>query len=188
MDAGKLSNWLQVGGNLGIIAGLVLVAYQITQTADITRDRIYFERWSAWMDTSNVLLGESPADILAKADTDPEQLTPGEIVVLQTYIGNRLDYWRRVKALGERGIIGGSDWHAAIDRTHPEFSSGLINQLSTPVGRAFWDHRRIFIGDKELVVAIDRALSEAPILDYHRFEEFRMAIQEYRETAQESRL
>ena len=183
MFSDRLGGWLQVGANLGIIAGLILVAYQINQTADITSDRIYFDRWSAWMDTSNVLLGESPAEILAKADTHPEDLTPGEIVALQTYFGVRLDYWRRIKALGERGIIEKDDWRAAIDRAHPEFSSGLLGQLSTPAGRAYWDYRRRVMRDDELVEAIDTALADEPILDYRRFEDFRVAIQTYKQSA-----
>ena len=34
MDSNKLSNWLQVAGNFGLLAGLVLVAVQINQNSE----------------------------------------------------------------------------------------------------------------------------------------------------------
>ena len=183
MQTERIGNWLQIAGNLGLIAGLILVAYQINQTADITKDRVYFDRWTAWMDTSNALLGEQPADVLGKAHTNPEQLTPGEIVSLQTYLSLRLDYWRRIKSLGQRGIIDESDWRAGIDRNHPEFSAGMLGQFSTPAGRAYWDIRRKEMRDQEMVEAIDLALAEEPIRDHWQYEEYRRAIQRYQELA-----
>ncbi len=33
MDSNKLANWLQVGANIGIVGGLVLVALQLEQNS-----------------------------------------------------------------------------------------------------------------------------------------------------------
>jgi hypothetical protein len=43
MRSDKLVNWLQVLGNFGLIAGLVLVAIQIQQNTDITRAQMISE-------------------------------------------------------------------------------------------------------------------------------------------------
>ncbi len=37
MDSNKLANWLQVGANIGIVGGLVLVALQLEQNSDLAR-------------------------------------------------------------------------------------------------------------------------------------------------------
>ena len=37
MDSNKISNWLQVAGNFGLLAGLALVVVQINQKTEISR-------------------------------------------------------------------------------------------------------------------------------------------------------
>ena len=42
MDSNKIANWLQVAGNLGLLAGLVLVGFQISEKHKAGQSRSAF--------------------------------------------------------------------------------------------------------------------------------------------------
>ncbi len=174
-----VTGWLQIAANIGLIAGLILVAWQINQTSDLAKDRLYHDRFDAWFDMQIATFGENPSDVVAKADFSPSELNPTELNVLSSFFGTRLDYWRRIKKLGERGIIDKDDWKAAYDRTHPEFGAALLSDLSTPAGRAFWDTTYSKVADPEFVESIGKVLLTIPVDAKTRYTDYHSKILEY---------
>ena len=70
----KTDRWnarLQVAANLGLIAGLLLVAVQIQQTRDLTRLQLHLEGTLAFQQVEIAMMGESPAEAWAKSIQDP---------------------------------------------------------------------------------------------------------------------
>ena len=43
MDTNKMVSWLQVGANLGIILGLVLVGLQLKQNSDLLKIQLLYQ-------------------------------------------------------------------------------------------------------------------------------------------------
>ena len=43
MESSKLGYWLQVGANIGLLAGLILVGFQIQQNSQILRTQVITE-------------------------------------------------------------------------------------------------------------------------------------------------
>ena len=82
MDSNKLSNWLQVAGNFGLLAGLVLVGFQINQNTEIARTDLTARGHELAMEMNLALMGENPTVALTKAATDPESLTDEELVIV----------------------------------------------------------------------------------------------------------
>ena len=179
MEKTGATSWLQIAANIGLIAGLALVAWQINQTSDLARDRLYHDRFDVWFAMQIATFGENASEVVARADYSPNDLTPADLNILSAFYGARLDYWRRIKKLGERGIIAEDDWKAAYDRTHPEFGASLLSDLSTPAGRAFWDTSYSKVADEEFVESIGNALLEVPVDPTVRYKNYHSKILEY---------
>ncbi len=161
MDTNKLSNWLQVAANLGLMAGIVMVAFQINQTSELTKDRLYFDRWAEHFNLGYATLGENPQEAIAKAKTTPEELTHTELEVISNYLNSQLNYWHRIKRTGARGIIDSTDWRAMFDRKHPEYT-GLNAIFRYPVAKAFWDTYGVIWSevDPEFASGVTQAIEE----------------------------
>lgn len=93
MEFSKVGYWLQVGANIGILVGLILVGLQIKQNTDITRAEFTNQLWGSANQMALSLLGENPASTIAKAQKNPSSLTDEEIlIVLQwTWYWHELD-------------------------------------------------------------------------------------------------
>ena len=96
----------------------MLVAYQVNQTAVLTKDRLSFDRWSDEVSFRISLLGENPDEILAKAFTKPMELSPSDLFVVDTYYRYHLGRIVVTKRLGARGIISADEWREVFDEDH----------------------------------------------------------------------
>ena len=86
MESSKVGYWLQVGANIGILTGLIMVGLQINQASYLVRNQLVSDQTSDRMAAMASMLGESPAEVVAKAVTTPEQLTDAELVVMDSWI------------------------------------------------------------------------------------------------------
>jgi hypothetical protein len=96
MDSDKVNRWLTLGANLGVLAGIILILFELNQNADLMRSQIIQNRGEL-METGYRQVQHSdywPA-ILAKRDAAEsrskwvETLTPEEIVrVRLSLLGN----------------------------------------------------------------------------------------------------
>lgn len=83
MNTERVGNWIQILGNLGLIAGLVLVAVQIQQNTSATEAQMLSEAIAARNEFQMAIVGEDAAEALAKAVDDPTNLTTEELIVLK---------------------------------------------------------------------------------------------------------
>jgi hypothetical protein len=104
MESSKVGYWLQVGANIGILAGLVLVALQMEQNTEITRFQLAHD---AWLDSANQLnanMGEEPALVLAKIYQEETNLTPEELVAIDSYFASAQQHIYRIEYTNELGL------------------------------------------------------------------------------------
>ena len=85
MKLEKTAHWLTIIGNLGLLIGVVLVVVQINQNTELMRLQLSMERWGDDMDLQLVLMGENPAEAIAKAIEEPTQLSIEDAQVLEAY-------------------------------------------------------------------------------------------------------
>ena len=106
MESSKLLNWLQLGGIVGILIGLGLVGVQIQQETKLTRFQMENDwRVNSWQQKELTMMGESPAEIVAKASDQPGSLTTEELLILETYLNNYLEYWSTIKSFADQGFV-----------------------------------------------------------------------------------
>lgn len=114
MQVSKVGNWLQIIGNFGLIAGLVMVAVQIKQNTEIAQAQLISESYRTAMEVPLGLMGENPAKAWSKAIHTPEELTNEDLVVLDA---NLLKGWlelSRIEILVDSGYAGGVDAPAQL--------------------------------------------------------------------------
>jgi hypothetical protein len=133
VDSSKLGNWLQIGGNLGLIAGLVLVAVQINQNTEMTRAQMLSEGWINAASNYYARAGENPASAIARAHTDPDRLTHEDMIVLDAVITAEWMLANRVEVLSSMGYEV-----FPIEAMARVFVS---QQLGNPFGMAWWKSR-----------------------------------------------
>jgi len=105
MNADTLNKWLTLGANLGVLSGIILVAYEINQATVTTRAEMvsdYQDRWVA-MDLS--WQSQDLARAWAKAIENPDDLTVTEMVQLSGLLWSYLDHISTNRVLWELGVF-----------------------------------------------------------------------------------
>ena len=136
MRSDKLVNWLQVLGNFGLIAGLVLVAIQIQQNTDITRAQMISEDRDLAVALKLAQLGENPAKAVAKSIDSPDQLTTEDMLILSSLHLANYYHKSRNEMLHSMGF--GVETQQFASR-HNNAISTVNEYIGTPYGVALWE-------------------------------------------------
>lgn len=151
MDLGQLNSWLGIVANLGVVAGLVLVALQIRQNTLITKAQVANDWFLADMQLELAMMGENPAATWAKAVVAPDDLDDREAAVLDRYFNFGLVQIQRLQKMHELGVAD-AEWM--------ERASYLSWHLGNEVGRRWWSHFRGGFPD-DFAGMVDHILEEA---------------------------
>lgn len=109
MESNKIGYWLQVGANIGILAGLILVGFQINQNTKIAHADLTARSYELTMQLNRAMMGENPAAALAKAGTDPSSLTDEELIVINNFNWAWWNHNTRYELLNEQGLVEEAD-------------------------------------------------------------------------------
>jgi hypothetical protein len=143
-------------GVISVVAGLLLVAYQINQATRIASAQARAEFSAGWRSVDSTRQSDNFANVLAKSIYHPNELTPGEILELDAYYTGILDQIQSAKANWEAGVRS-SHWQATVDFLAPTYFG---NEFS----RSWW---RLSKGGyakgegAQFVATIDAALEAA---------------------------
>ena len=122
-----MRNWLEIGANIGIVIGLLLVAFQIAQQDEIATTDVTSDSFVAITDHYEQLAGEDPAASLARAMDDPTTLTTRDHVVLTNLYLAEFAKEMRMESL------------RAPDESVPISTlTRWLGLLSNPYGYAWW--------------------------------------------------
>lgn len=130
MNSEKINRWLTLAANVGVIAGLVLVAIQINQNTQITKAQIANDYFLADMALELAMMGENPAHSWNKAVYDPDSLTTEDAVVLDRYFNYGLVQIHRLEEMDKMGMAH-EGWEERVNY--------LRWHLGNEVGRRWWE-------------------------------------------------
>lgn len=143
-------------GVISVVAGLLLVAYQINQATRIASAQARAEFSAGWRSVDSTRQSDGFADVLAKSIYHPDELTPGEILQLDAYYVGVVDQIQSAKANWEAGVRS-SHWETTVHFLAPTYFG---NEFS----RTWWSLSKegYAKGEGEQFVAtIDAALATA---------------------------
>ena len=151
MNSQVISNWIQITTGIALVAGLALVVWELQQAEKVARAQLSSDSFAQGAQVQTSLIGEEAGEAMAKACTDPESLTDGELMVLFSVYRSQLNLNRRLYIVEERSGLYEGDWR----RYAP---GAFANIFDTSVGRAWWKH--VAIVDQQYRKVGDDILSE----------------------------
>lgn len=99
----KLNAWLSLGANLGILTGLLLVAYQINQATEIARLERQSESFVAAMETMAMRASEDLPERFARIMTNSADITDADLAALDGYLTREFTLAVRERAMATLG-------------------------------------------------------------------------------------
>ncbi len=132
--AGRLANWLQIGANLGILAGLILVGFQIAQSNRIAAAQLFGENVESNISSYLALIGETPEQSMVRVLYEPQRATTQDYFVAdQVY---RVIFRQLTRAV----LLSQANLYGTTDAVNPQ-SFGRLNfaLFACPYGLAWLD-------------------------------------------------
>ena len=115
MNPERVTIWIQVATGIAVVAGLGLVVWELQQVKTLTRAQLTSDHFAAEFGLDASVMGENPSDTLAKACSDPTQLSHSEVRILSELYGTRLEFVERIKILTQRdGIYEEGYWETRL--------------------------------------------------------------------------
>ena len=163
--ASKVVDWLQIVGNLGLIAGLVLVAVQIKQNTDITRAQVTADAWTAELNLALAMMGEEPQLAFTNSVYRPDSLSEEDAVVLDRYYHFILTQIGRYRSMEDYNLASNTD----------NLIRAVTFDLRSPFGARWWETAKrhgYYANSRD---RIDRVLGESNVPNASRkfFDELR---------------
>jgi len=120
MNPTKSRDWIQIAGNFSVVAGLVLVAFQINQSSFLIRAELGINSYNQAISIEQLGVDLEFAEALAKSHEQPENLTVSEMIQLEGYFNSLLIQLAADNWLYEIGIYEGS-----LDEDLPYFVAAI---------------------------------------------------------------
>lgn len=133
MDMARINPWLNFAANIGVIAGLVLVAVQINQNTEITKAQIANDYFLADMNLELAMMGEDPASSWVKAVYSPDEVTQYDAAILDRYFNYGVVQILRLQEMHELGLAP-DDWQKRV--------TYLSWHLGNEVGHRWWEYSK----------------------------------------------
>lgn len=147
---------VEATGVLSVVAGLLLVAYQINQATNFASSQARAEFSAGWRSVDSTRQSDDFAEVLAKSIYHPDELTPGEILELDAYYTGILDQILSAKANWEAGTRT-SHWQVTVDFVAPSYFG---NQFA----RSWWNFSKEQYAKgegRQFVATMDAAIKAA---------------------------
>ena len=162
MKSSRLNEWLQILASLGVLIGLVVVAYEIKQNTQTAQAEFYRESYSMWMHVSTVEIETDIDEIIVKSITSPESLSPGELVELNAYFTMVTSVYDNGARAKELGIATPTSLISESDARY---------YFSSEISRRWFEANKIWIRPENVEV-ISRVIDSTPAINkWEQFEE-----------------
>jgi len=157
----KPTSWLRIVANVGLLAGMALVAYEINQNSQLARMALVNEGNVASNQFYANLMGENPANVIGMAVECPAAMTYSDYIAMDAFLFTGMNLLYRNFQLAEEGIFTEEDWQESVE----EYTGWY---LGNPFGRIWWDEEaRHFFAD-DFAKHVDKQL-EGTVRDSHNY-------------------
>lgn len=155
MTIEKLSSWLQITANIGILGGLILVGFQLHQNGEILRAQMMNAESQSVIEQELQIIGEQGAKAWVSAMSNPRNVSPEHHRIMEAIYWSAVESWRHIEELDNLGLVDIDPSARASDEAAWYFGNTY--------GRAWWAIRRddTLLSD-DLKNIIDMAIKSNP--------------------------
>ena len=133
----KFDRWLSLGGNLGILVGLLLVALELNQATVTARAEMATSFQDRWVDMDISWQDASFSETWAKSLTRPTELTTSEMLQMNGFMWTFGDHVASYRLLWDLGIfVPPQDSYEAVVRDVADIYFG------SSYGRAWYEENK----------------------------------------------
>ncbi len=151
MNLPKPKSWVTLLANVGLLAGMMLVAYEINQNSQLARMALVNEGNVASNQFWANLMGENPAQVIGMALECPEAMSYSDFFAMDAYLFTGMNLLYRNYELAKEGIFTEEDWQEQVEG----YTSWYIgNQF----GRAWWHEEGRNFFEEDFVNYVDKQL------------------------------
>ena len=86
-------DWLHIISNLAIIAGLLIVVFELNQSRNLAYGQILTDEMTRFNDRHLALMGDDPRDAIVKSALSPDELLPQDAATLDAYYSSIIWNW-----------------------------------------------------------------------------------------------
>jgi hypothetical protein len=153
MRSERLSLWLSLLANFGVLVGLAVLVIELRHNTLATQAALYQESMSFARDHVQLLIGDENKELAAivfRGETDPDSLSPNELEKFILFTAWRMSTWETAFLNYDQGLIedrvwGSIDaWYSALLRRGPGYQKwweasrhGYDPPFQSHVARAF---------------------------------------------------
>ena len=124
---GKLNDWLQTIGNIGILLGLFFVGYQLYQDRELKKAELAFLGMDSNIQLSLALAGEDPFRAIVKLAVNPESATDEDRYIASKVFDALMFSRRRLFLMEAMGLV------------QPGYDGFVDHEFGTDVGFNYLD-------------------------------------------------
>lgn len=155
MDLERVSGWLQIAANVGILGGLVLVGFQLQQNSEILQAQMMSAESRSVIDQEMQVIGEQGAAAWVSAMSDPKNVSAEHHRIMEAIFWSAVESWRHIEELSNLGLAD-VDPRTRVTQEAPWY-------FGNSYGRAWWITRRAESAlSDELKVVVDEAVKKYP--------------------------
>jgi hypothetical protein len=148
----RLSQWLTVIANLGVVAGFLLLAMQLNQTTTAIEKQNASESAKVGMNAELAAIGDTGYEAMARAMLRPAEMREEQILQLWYYLDNVLGGLYSLWIAYEAGQASESDWAEAC--------RGYAYMLDFEAARIVWNRYKGGAFPAEFIEEFDEALEQ----------------------------
>ena len=154
MDTDRVNRWMSLGASLGVLAGIILLAYEINQATLTTRAEMISSHHDRWVTIDLSWQDREFAAAWAKAMEDPKELTLTEMIQMNGFMWSYFDHINTNRVLWEMGVLDD------LSSTPEEIiSSNTYIFFGNKFSQAWLEENRENIGPRTMEI-VDQVLSE----------------------------
>jgi len=163
MRESKRHDWLQLAGLFGVIAGLVLVAYEVRQANTIAEAEAIRSLYEGWDNVQIPGFESEFFEIYVKSFEDPQSLSSVEIMKMDAWLASHLNQYDRQLVMQKLDL----DPYDAVEHFLGSFDVYFGSEFS----RAWYVKGARYWLEPELVEVIDREIAARPVQSSPKFVE-----------------
>jgi hypothetical protein len=148
MNREAISDWIQIIGMIGVIAGLLLVTYELRQNRQIARAELNSQQLDHMGSIYGAFRNPDFAAVFQKSLAQPDSLTPNEKLMMDGHFRDLINLLRRDNSMYVLGVY----------EDNTDFWAGWVVRygLGTKFGRQWWSQNKDRTG--RIGTKIDEAL------------------------------
>ena len=158
MGSSSDRDWLQIVGLVGIISGLMLVAYEVRQTNKFAQAEAIRAMYEGWDSVQIQSFSSDIFDIYIKSFKDPDGLSDAEIMKMDAWLTVQMNQCDSRMVMQKMGL----NPYDTVQGIEVDFDYYFGNSF----GRA-WFSRNKYWMEAELVEAIEQQMANRPIRPPH---------------------